>query len=60
MEINDITTVTAITDEILKCRESPYYFATKYLKIVTPDGKEIPYKVALTEKEFNNMIWKLI
>lgn len=35
--------------ELEKCKENPYYFATKYLTI---NGK--PYTTVLTEEEFNN------
>jgi hypothetical protein len=44
-------------EEIKKCSQSPYYFATKYLKCKTHDG-EIPFITALSEKEFNKYIFK--
>lgn len=39
---------TAQEEEFQKCKESPYYFATKYLKI---SGQ--PFKTILSEEEFN-------
>lgn len=44
-----------IIEEIRKCRESPYYFATTYLQI---DGK--PFTTGLTEEEFNTKFNSLI
>lgn len=38
-------------NEIIKCRENPYYFATKYL---TVNGK--PFTTLLTEQEFNKQV----
>lgn len=40
--------------EFNKCKESPYYYATKYLKI---KGK--PFTTLLNEKEFNYQFNKL-
>jgi len=39
--------------ELIKCRENPYYFATKYLKI---QGK--PFTTYLNEDQFNELIKK--
>lgn len=39
--------------ELIKCRENPYYFATKYLKI---QGK--PFTTYLNENQFNELIKK--
>ena len=36
--------------EIKKCKESPYYFATNYLVV---DGRK--FKTVLTEKQFNEL-----
>lgn len=41
-------------EEIKKCKESPYYYATKYLSV---NGK--PFKTRLTEEEFNREFFKL-
>ena len=43
-----------IKEEILKCRDNPYYFATTYLKIKIAN-KEIPFFTVLNEKEFNEL-----
>jgi hypothetical protein len=45
-----------IQDEILKCKESPYYFATKYLKVKNHKNELINFSTLLTEKEFNKMV----
>lgn len=42
--------------EIKRCRDSPYYFATKYLTIKNKEGKPVPYTTSWTEKEFNNIV----
>lgn len=42
--------------EIKKCKDSPYYFATKYLTIKNKEGESIPYTTAWTEDEFNSII----
>lgn len=40
--------------ELRKCRESPYYFATKYLTVLNTSNNEIvKFKTSLTEEEFN-------
>jgi hypothetical protein len=44
-----------IQKEILKCQESPYYFATKYLVVKNNKGDAVPFKTPLSEKEFNQM-----
>jgi len=45
-----------ICEELEKCKKNPYYFATKYLKIKTSNGKEINYTTRYSEEEFNNFI----
>jgi hypothetical protein len=40
--------------EIIKCKKSPYYFATKYLTVKNHKGEYIKFQTPLTEKEFNN------
>ena len=42
-----------ILDEIKKCQESPYYFATTYLKI-----KDKPFVTPLSEKQFNQYFFQ--
>lgn len=42
-------------EEYIKCKESPYYFATTYLTIIDKDGKITPYTTNYTEEEFNKM-----
>ena len=44
-----------ILKEIEKCKESPYYFATKYLTIKNYLGETVPFRTVLSEKEFNDM-----
>jgi hypothetical protein len=43
-----------IEEEYRKCIESPYYFATKYLKL-THAKKTINFSTPLTEESFNEM-----
>lgn len=42
-----------IQKEILKCLQSPYYFATKYLQIKNHKAEVINFQTPLSEKEFN-------
>lgn len=44
-----------LSEEITKCKNSPYYFATNYLKI-TEDGISQPFTTTLSEDEFNKAI----
>jgi hypothetical protein len=48
-----------IQDEILKCMQSPYYFATKYLKVKNYRQETVPFKTPLSEEEFNKLFKKL-
>jgi len=50
-----------IQEEILKCQKSPYYFATKYLKVKnTPYSDDmVDFYTPLSEEEFNEMFKKL-
>jgi hypothetical protein len=48
-----------IQEEILKCKQSPYYFATKYLIVKNHRGESVPFATPLTEKQFNKMFKKL-
>lgn len=41
--------------ETIKCLESPYYYATKYLKIKDNLGNENNFTTRLSEKEFNKL-----
>jgi len=45
--------------EILKCKENPYYFATTYLTIKTPNGETVPYTTRLSEEIFNKIFKEL-
>lgn len=51
-----------ILQEIQKCKDSPYYFVTKYCTVKTGQynmmGEEIvkPFTTHLTEEEFNNIV----
>jgi len=47
-----------IVEEYVKCKESSYYFAIKYLKIRNHYGKFIPFSTLLSEKEFNELFIK--
>lgn len=42
-------------EELKKCQESPYYFATNYLVV---DGKR--FKTLLTEKQFNELAERVV
>ena len=44
-----------ILDEIERCKESPYYFATTYLTVTNHRGEVIPFSTPLSEKDFNNI-----
>jgi hypothetical protein len=50
-----------IQDEILKCKESPYYFATKYIKVKDAPYSEdmVDFYTPLSEEEFNKLFKKL-
>jgi hypothetical protein len=48
-----------IQEEILKCKQSPYYFVTKYLTVKNHRGKSVPFTTLLSEEEFNKMFKKL-
>lgn len=50
-----------IQEEILKCQQSPYYFATKYLKVKnTPYSDDIvDFYTPLSEEEFNKLFKEL-
>jgi hypothetical protein len=45
----------AIKEEILKCKNNPYYFATKYLNVKSPLGVTQPFKTPLNEENFNSI-----
>ena len=45
-----------IQEELQKCKENPYYFATTYLKIYDTKGDSYPYTTHLTKEEFNKLI----
>ena len=45
-----------ILAEIQKCRNSPYYFATKYLTVQNYKKEPVPFTTWLTEEEFNKMV----
>lgn len=45
-----------ILEEIKKCKESPWYFATKYIIVKNHNNQSIPFRTPLTEEEFNNFI----
>jgi hypothetical protein len=45
-----------ILEEYLKCKESPYYFASKYIKVAPYSGDK--YDVTLLTEEEYNAIFK--
>jgi hypothetical protein len=45
-----------ILEEIKKCKESPYYFATNYLTVKNHAGKIVPFTTPVVEKMFNEMV----
>lgn len=45
-----------VLTEIQKCRNSPYYFATKYLIVQNYKKESAPFTTRLTEEEFNKMV----
>jgi len=50
--------IEQINKEINKCKESPYYFATKYLTIKTNKGNIVPFTTLMSEQEFNDLFKK--
>lgn len=44
-----------IKQEILKCKNNPYYFATKYLTVKNHFGQTVPFQTSLSEEDFNEM-----
>lgn len=48
--LNEETKKKLFREEFNKCKENPYYFATKYLTI---NGKR--FTTSLSEKDFNNI-----
>jgi hypothetical protein len=52
-------TYEQIQQELRKCKESPYYFAHKYLTVKNNVGEEFPFTTLLSEEEFNKMFENL-
>jgi hypothetical protein len=46
-------------EEILRCQESPYYFATKYIKVKNHKGEMVNFTTPLSEEKFNEMFKEL-
>jgi hypothetical protein len=44
-----------ILKEIKKCKENPYYFATKYLMMKNHKKEKVKFTTFLREKDFNQM-----
>lgn len=42
-------------NEIVRCMENPYYFATKYLYVSDEIGTKQQFTTRLSEKEFNSL-----
>lgn len=45
-----------IKNEILKCQNSPYYFATEYIMIKNHRGVNVPFTTPLRENDSNKMV----
>lgn len=43
--------------EIQKCKNNPYYFATKYIRVSISNTVSFPFTTHLTEEEFNKQYW---
>ncbi len=41
--------------EYIKCKESPYYFATNYLYVEGVDGVKQKFTTIYSEEEFNSL-----
>lgn len=37
-----------------KCKKSPYYFATNFIKVKDAEGNLLPFTTSMTEEEFNS------
>jgi hypothetical protein len=48
-----------IQEELIKCQESPYYFATKYLTVKNHKGETVKFETLLNEEEFNKKFKEL-
>lgn len=44
-----------ISLELQKCKDNPYYFATKYIFIAEQGGKKVPFTTPYSEEEFNKI-----
>ena len=44
-----------IIEELRKCNNSPYYFATTYLKVKNHKGESVPFRTFLDETSFNKV-----
>lgn len=51
-------TAEEILKEIKKCKDSPYYFATKYLIVKNHKNQSISFITRLSEEEFNKIFKK--
>lgn len=56
--IKSFNTQEEIKEEIIKCQNNPYYFATTYIKTKNENGEESFFTTPLTEKEFNKFFKK--
>jgi hypothetical protein len=43
-------------EELQRCIDSPYYFATKYFMVTNKDGEREPFTTHLSEKQFNEEV----
>ncbi len=48
-----------IQEEIKRCVDSPYYFATKYIKIKNHSDDMVDFYTHLSEEEFNKQFKKI-
>ncbi len=51
-----MSTTIEIAKELQKCKDNPYYFATRYLTVVDNAGIRKPYSTILSEEEFNKFV----
>lgn len=54
--MKEFKTQEEIEEEITKCYNSPYYFATTYLIVKDHLGNKVPFKTSLSEEGFNEFI----
>ena len=56
MSDNIIDSQVLVAKELQKCKDNPYYFATRYITVVSDSGIRKPYSTLLSEEEFNKFV----